>query len=102
MQGVDILDILKAKSIIKNVLLSRVDSGEVSKNETLADLFLNFSGWKKEWASKKDLKSIDFKNYHQGVPLSIKQDSVLNLIQVYLLKNSLTQKGLVKKGQLLK
>jgi hypothetical protein len=100
--GDNILDILKSKKIIRNVLLSKVDSSKGKNGEALADLFLDFRNWKRKWSSKEGLKDLNFKNYQPGVPLSLQQDSVLALIHEDILKNGLSAERLNKKGSIIK
>jgi uncharacterized protein involved in exopolysaccharide biosynthesis len=99
--GDNILDILKSKNIIQNVLLSKIDSNNSSKSIRLADFFLEFSGWKKRWSENKDLQNFSFANY-TNEESSLQQDSVLNLIYDNLLKHSLTTERLNKKGSIIK
>jgi hypothetical protein len=100
--GDNILDILKSKKVIQNVLLSKVDSSKAADDQTLADLFLEFKGWKKKWSSEKGLDPINFKGYRPDVGLLLKQDSVLGLIHEDLIKNALTTERLNKKGSIIK
>jgi hypothetical protein len=100
--GDNILDILKSRNIIQNVLLSKVDSTKGGESESLADLFLDFNGWKKNWAKENEFKDINLSNYRSGTTLSLKQDSVLNLIYEYILKKSLVTDRLNKKGSIIK
>jgi uncharacterized protein involved in exopolysaccharide biosynthesis len=99
--GDNILDILKSKTIIENVLLTKADSVD-GIHQTLADRFLAFSNWKQNWASKEGLKNISFSNYKAKQSLTLTQDSVLNLIYESLLKNSLSTDRLNKKGSIIK
>jgi len=101
--GDNILDILKSKKINYYVLLSKVE--EEDKNitgQTLADLFLDFSGWKKKYKKYKDLENIDFKNITHPHELSQKQDSVLKEIHEFVLKNELSVERLSKKGSIIR
>lgn len=100
--GDNILDILKSKKIISKVLLSKVDDHSGEAGATLADNFLEFSGWQKKWSAHPELKNISFSQYKEGQGLSPKQDSVLNLIHEFLLKNSLSASRLNKKGSIIK
>lgn len=100
--GDNILDILKSGVIIKSVLLSKVDSNIENSKITLADLFLDFSGWKMNWSADESLKDLSFGDADSRSNLSLKQDSVLNLIQDYILKESLSAERLNKKGTIIK
>lgn len=100
--GDNILDILKSRNIIQNVLLSKVDSSKGAASETLADLFLDFSGWKRTWITKQQVKEIGFYNLKPGGFLSLQQDSILNLIHEFILTRSLATERLNKKGSIIK
>jgi uncharacterized protein involved in exopolysaccharide biosynthesis len=93
--GDNILDILRSKKIINEVLLTKLDSGRNS--QTLADLFLDFKGWKK----KAELKGVNFTNVQSLETLSLKQDSVLNEIHSYIVKHSLSADRVNKKGSII-
>lgn len=97
--GDNILDILRSKKIINEVLLTRLDSGKNA--QTLADLFLDFKGWKKKWRSKAELKDINFTNVQNLETLSLKQDSVLNEIHSFIIKHALSTDRLNKKGSII-
>ncbi|HEX8314569.1 MAG TPA: hypothetical protein VF609_06240, partial [Flavisolibacter sp.] len=99
--GDNILDILKSKRIIQNVLLSKVDSSKGATSETLADVFLDFSGWKNAWIAEQQ-EEIGFYNTKPGGYLSLQQDSILNLIHEFILTKSLTTERLNKKGSIIK
>jgi Chain length determinant protein len=97
--GDNILTILKSKTVVEKVLLSRVD--EVGKDSTrLVDLFLDFSGRKKRWRKKPVLSGISFANVnHQLTPI---QDSVLNLIYDEITKKLLFTDRTSKQGSIIK
>lgn len=99
--GDNIFDILRSKKIMQKVLLSKVDSDKGDSSETLADLFLDFRNWKKKWSSP-DLKNISYAGVGYKQALSLKQDSVLNLIHEFLLKKSLSTQRVNKKGSIIK
>jgi hypothetical protein len=100
--GDNILEILKSRNIIQNVLLSKIDSNGVTKDQTLADLFLEFSGWKAGWSSNAKLKDLTFGGIKKNKLLSLEQDSVLHLIHQHLIKNSISTERLNKKGSIIK
>ena len=98
--GDNILDILRSKTIIQQVLLSKVgDAGTGDK--TLGDLYLDFSGARKGWAQKKpQLATIRLAEGKSGLtPL---QDSVLNIIYESLIKNHLVTERTSKQGTIIK
>lgn len=90
--GDNILEILKSKNIIRKVLLSKIDS---SKNKTLADEYLLFSGYRDKWENKPLLNHVSFENVQE---MSSIQDSVLNIIYNKLLRKSISAERVNKKG----
>lgn len=92
--GDNILDILKSKYIVQNVLLSKVDSNKGP--ETLIDLFLASAKWKE----KNGIDSIDFSHLKSNQDLTLQQDSVLGLVHEYLSKKSIIAERLNKKGSI--
>lgn len=99
--GDNILDILKSKKIVYKVLLSGAASDSIN-NQTLADYFLDFSGWKKKWEKNPNLNSIGYRGLKSQADLSLRQDSVLNLIHRYLLQKYLTVDRQSKKGSIIR
>jgi hypothetical protein len=63
--GDNILEILKSKKIVSEVLLSTINSN--GEQITLADHYLDFSGQRKKWKffGKSDLASVNFKGIKQ-------------------------------------
>lgn len=100
--GDNILDILLSKQILYKALLSRPDTVQGAKSQTLADIFLSYKGWKKKWSSKPYLKDISYQGIVDIQMLTPRQDSVLTLIYESLLKNSLIVDRLNKKGSIIK
>lgn len=100
--GDNIMDILRSRKIVQKVLLSRVDTLNGKPGKTLADYFLEYKGWKRKWPSKSLLGRIDYANTHNDLALNQVQDSVLNVIHEYILKNSLSTERLNKKGTIIK
>jgi len=100
--GDNILDILRSRKIIQKVLLSKVAPGRDGTGQSLADYFLDYSGWRKNWSSKFSLSSVNYKNIRSGDSLSLLQDSVLNLIYDYLIEKSLYADRLNRKGTIIK
>lgn len=97
--GDNILDILRSKKVVQQVLLSHTDRKE-SENNTLADLYLEFSGLKKKWQTFSPLANIRFSSTNAS--LSPVQDSVLNIIYDAVLKKSLVAERINKKGTIIK
>jgi hypothetical protein len=95
--GDNILNILKSKKVVEQVLLSGLDS--VIDHRTLADEYLEFTGLKKAWQKKPDLKNINFKEAKkQMTPIA---DSVLNIIYESIIKNNLVTEKTSKQGSII-
>lgn len=78
--GDNILEILKSKKIVSEVLLSTIDiNGEQT---ALIDHYLNFSNQRGKWKfwGKGDLAAVNFKNKTQYSDLDNMQDSILQLV----------------------
>jgi Uncharacterized protein involved in exopolysaccharide biosynthesis len=96
--GDNILDIIRSKKIVKQVLLYQADS--TSSGSSLADLYLDFSGLKRKWQKKIRLTGINFNVNNR--PLSPVQDSVLNVIYEQLIKKNISIDRVTKKGSIFK
>ena len=99
--GDNILDIMKSRTIIEKVLLSKVDSTQAANKNTLADLYLDFNQLKKKWASRADLANLSFANVVPGTATTRLQDSVLFQIYQQLTKKNITVERLNKKGSII-
>lgn len=97
--GDNILDILTSKKIVQTVLLTRLDTTS-AQSQTLADLFIDFSKWKKKWRGRPALENVGFAKL--TVPMTAVQDSVLNLIYDAVIKKSLIADRTSKKGTIIK
>ena len=101
--GDNILDILKSRSIIEKVLLSKVDTGKGATSTTLADLYLDFTHLKTKWQNTdKELAEISFSGLGPGKSNSLIQDSVLYIIYTKLNKKGLTVERPNKKSSIIK
>lgn len=99
--GDNILDILKSRTIIEKVLLSKEDSSNASNKNTLADLFLDCSKQREKWSGNESLSKLSFSNNIPGKPNSRLQDSVLLLIYSKLIKKNITVERMNKKGSII-
>jgi hypothetical protein len=99
--GDNILDIIKSRTIIEKVLLTKVDSSKTAKGESLADLFLQWSKLKNKWAKKQGLNEVNFRNPGNGASNSRLQDSVLLVIFQKIIKKNLVVERLNKKGSII-
>jgi uncharacterized protein involved in exopolysaccharide biosynthesis len=104
--GDNILDIIKSRTIIEKVLLTKIDSSKAlnsktDNSETLADLFLQWSKLKDKWANKQGLNAVNFSTFQNGKPNSRLQDSVLLVIYQKIIKKNLVVERLNKKGSII-
>jgi len=97
--GDNILDILKSRTIMEKVLLSKIDSS--NNNRTLADLYLDWSKLQSKWSGKEGLANLSFTNCTIGNPNSRLQDSVLFVIYQKLSKKNVTVERINKKGSII-
>lgn len=96
--GDNILEILRSKKILRQVLLSRVDSTKAN-GPTLADLYIDFSQLRTKWKPDTALKSVSFRDNISA--LSLKQDTALNIIYDRLIRKSLIVDRVNKNGNLI-
>ena len=107
--GDNILDILRSRTIIEKVLLSKINASttDTAKNatldnsKTLADLYLDFTQQRKKWSENEALANISFANYSPNTVKSRLQDSVLLVIFQKLTKKHVTVERLNKKGSII-
>lgn len=96
--GDNILDILKSKKVVKEVLMSPVDE-QAAAGQTLADLYLDFTGTKEKWQQKPSLANITF--HHGPGELTPLQDSVLNVVYENIVKRNLVTERTSKQGTII-
>jgi hypothetical protein len=97
--GDNILDILKSKKVVQQVLLSQIDSTD-AKSATLSDLYLDFTGLKTKWKGRPNLETISFSGArHKLEPV---QDSILNIIYDQVNKKNLVADRISKKGTIIR
>ncbi len=100
--GDNILDILKSRTIIEKVLLSKADSSKGAAGLTMADLYLDISHLKAKWQNgSPELANISFSNLQSNEQHSLLQDSVLYIIYDRLYKKHITVERLNKKGSII-
>jgi hypothetical protein len=87
--GANLTELMKSRLLVEQTLLTDVTIN--GKNVTLAELFLQFSGWRTEWQKgKPELNSkIQFPSDLERSKFSLQQDSVLGLIYQKLSKSHL-------------
>ena len=99
--GDNILDIIKSRTIVENVLLTKLDSTKGAGSATLADSFLDWSKLRKKWAKQEQLAAISFADCTPGKARTRLQDSALLVIYQKLTKKHLTVERLNKKGSII-
>jgi hypothetical protein len=100
--GDNILEIIKSRSIIESVLLSKVNVSDSANYKTLADLYYETSGLKNKLEGKSnDLANLNFSNINKGVAHTILQDSVLYMMIEKINKDNLIVQRTNKKGSII-
>jgi len=99
--GDNILDILKSRTIIEKVLLTKIDTTKGVNGTTLADLYLEWSKLKQKWSDDKQLSTLNFTGSIAGKPNTRLQDSVLLIIYQKLIKKNVSVERLNKKGSII-
>jgi uncharacterized protein involved in exopolysaccharide biosynthesis len=99
--GDNILDILKSRTIIEKVLLTKIDTTKGVNGKTLADLYLEWSKLKQKWSDDKQLSTLNFTGSIAGKPNTRLQDSVLLVIYQKLIKKNVSVERLNKKGSII-
>ena len=97
--GDNILDIVKSRVIVEKVLLTAVDTNAKDKSQTLADLYLDFTGLGKKLSKKGT--PVNFTNNAKDQASTLK-DSVLFSIYDKITKNNITVDRVNKKGSIFK
>ncbi len=98
--GDNILDIIRSRTIIEKVLLSKIDSTNGAQAETLADLYIQFNNLHKKWKDKDALSTLSFSNYVEKSSLCRLQDSILFNIFQSITKKNIVVDRLNKKGSI--
>jgi len=73
--GDNLLELMKSRTMIEKTLLTSVKIN--GKEQTLADLYIDFNGLRKKWDDSEGVKDIDFLPNAKRESFSIKQDSLL-------------------------
>lgn len=97
--GDNILDILRSKKVVQEVLLSPVDS-TAQGGQTLADLYLDFTGLRNSWKEKPVLARINFSKANGQI--SPIEDSVLNIIYKKVTEKNLQVDRTNKQGSIIR
>ncbi len=96
--GDNILEILKSKKVVQQVLLT--STGLPVNNNTLADLYVDFTGMVDKWKKYPSLTGFKFPHSLENVnPI---QDSVLNKIYEFVIKRNIIAERTSKQGTIIK
>jgi hypothetical protein len=97
--GDNILDIIRSRSIIEKVLLSKVDSTQNLNSETLMDLYIRWNQLHQKWVNKGELANINYLTHNNKNSTRL-QDSVLFVVYEKINKNNLVVERANKKGSI--
>ena len=98
--GDNILDIIRSRTIVEKVLLSKVDTSAGVNNNTLADVYIQYNKLHKKWSGIESLNNFSFAKTLTD-PLSNRlRDSILFVIYNEVIKKNLTVDRLNKKGSI--
>ena len=93
--GDNLLEFMKSRSMIEKALLTTIKVK--SKEQTLAELYIGFNKLRNSWASKPELKNVQFLPHADRLTFSLMQDSVLGTIYNSIIKNNLSVSKIDKK-----
>lgn len=98
--GDNILDIIRSRTIVEKVLLSKIDSSTGTNNNTLADVYINFNQLHKKWSGIESLNNFSFAKTPVNPINKRLQDSILFVIYKDVIKKNLSVDRLNKKGSI--
>ena len=86
--GDNILEIIKSRSIIEKVLLTKMEEPASSKGQTIADYYIQINDLASAFESKNiTTKSLNFAGLTEGAKHTIQQDSILYILYSRINKN---------------
>ena len=86
--GDNILEIIKSRSIIEKVLLTKMEEPASSKGQTIADYYIQINNLAPAFESKNiTTKSLNFASLTDGAKHTIEQDSILYILYSRINKN---------------
>lgn len=98
--GDNILNILKSKKIVEQVLLTpATDNASDKATMTLADLYIDFTGMKDKWIKNSRVGAVNF--FANRDQITSIQDSLLNEIYKSIVKKSLNTERSSKQGTII-
>ena len=79
--GDNILEIIKSRSIIEKVLLTKMEEPSSLKGQTIADYYIQINNLAPAFESKNiNLKSLNFAGLSEGAKHTVQQDSILYIL----------------------
>lgn len=79
--GDNILEIIKSRSIIEKVLLTKMEEPASSKGQTIADYYIQINNLAPAFESKNiNVKSLNFAGLTEGAKHTVQQDSILYIL----------------------
>lgn len=97
--GDNILEILKSKKVVQEVLLSRIDNVDPN-SKSLLDFYLDFTGTRNNWQQMPYLANIDYSAADkQMTPI---EDSVMNSVYETIVTDNLSTERTSKQGTIIK
>ena len=86
--GDNILEIIKSRSIIEKVLLTKMEEPSSLKGQTIADYYIQINNLASAFESKNiNVKSLNFASLTDGAKHTIQQDSILYILYSRINKN---------------
>ena len=86
--GDNILEIIKSRSIIEKVLLTKMEEPSSLKGQTIADYYIQINNLAPAFESKNiNVKSLNFASLTEGAKHTIQQDSILYILYSRINKN---------------
>ena len=86
--GDNILEIIKSRSIIEKVLLTKMEEPSSLKGQTIADYYIQINNLAPAFESKNiNVKSLNFAGLTEGAKHTVQQDSILYILFSKINKN---------------
>jgi uncharacterized protein involved in exopolysaccharide biosynthesis len=93
--GDNLLELMKSRSMVEKTLLTTVNIK--GKNETLAELYIDFNSLHQKWEGKDGLENLHYLTGTDRSMFTLKQDSILGVLHKDLIKDNLTVDKVDKK-----
>ena len=91
--GDNILEIIKSRSIIEKVLLTKMEEPSSLKGQTIADYYIKINNLAPAFESKNiNVKSLNFAGLTEGAKHTVQQDSILYLLYSRINRNLSVEK----------